>query len=170
MQISYFYKIMRYLLLIYFSSFIFCVYAQETGEIDCSDCKSRRDTVYNNTLILTSAENTYSVVRLIHIEKNECVRKIFIKPGESFTVENIPFGNYYVKFVIGSDWNFNKKNHCKLNFKKEPFFMRLDKPLSYKKIKKGDSYELSEYTVKLGLGFSPTNAANKKISKGDFND
>ncbi|HBX52423.1 MAG: hypothetical protein A2275_07795 [Bacteroidetes bacterium RIFOXYA12_FULL_35_11] len=162
---------MRYYFFLFFIIASFFVSAQETGELDCSDCKSKRDTAFNNTLILKSAENTFSVVRLVHIEKNECVRKIFLKPGESFTVENIPFGNYHVKFVIGSEWNYNKKNSCKLNFKgAAPFFMRIDKPLSFKKIRKGDSYELSEYTVKMGLGFSPTNAANKKISKGDFNN
>ncbi len=141
-----------------------------TGEItDCSDCKPKIDTAINNSLTIVTRENTYAVVKLIENGTGACIRYIFINKDESYEVKNIPKGNYIVKFALGLEWDEKKKSSCKLRFKdKKPLFMKIAKPLQFKKIHKGDSYEISSYTINLGLNFSESNVANKRIESNEF--
>ncbi|MBI5217570.1 MAG: hypothetical protein HY958_01395 [Bacteroidia bacterium] len=139
--------------------------SQTTGEIDgCSGCKPKVDTTIDNSLTINTQENTIAVVKIIENSANKCIRYIFVNKNETFEVKNIPKGTYTVKFVLGTDWDFSKKNKCKLHFKdKKPLIMKLAKSLQFKKIKKSDGYETSSFTINLGINFSELNVANQKL-------
>lgn len=141
-----------------------------SGEIDdCSECKPKTDTAINNSLTIVTRENTYALVKIIENGTGVCIRYIFINKDETFEIKNIPKGNYVIKFVLGLEYDQKKKGGCKLRFKdKKPLFMKIAKPLQFKKVNKGDSYEISSYTINLGLNFSESNVANKRIGPDEF--
>lgn len=152
---------------IFFITFCVC---QTTGEIsDCSDCKPKTDTTIDNSLTINTRENTYAVVKIVESGSGKCIRYIFLNKGDSYVIKNIPKGNYNVKFALGSEWEAKKNSKCKLRFKdKKPLFMKTAKPLQFKKVLKGGTYEISSFTLNLGISFSESNIANTKISDEEF--
>lgn len=163
---------MRIFIALAFMCFMQIAGAQTTGEItDCKDCTTKVDTSIDNSLTVKTIEGTYAIVKVIENSTGNCIRKIFVSKDETFVAKNFPKGSYTVKFALGLDWDFNKKSKCKLKFKDEkPVFMKVDKPMQFRKVRKGDTYEISEFTMNLGITTSMTSKANRKIESGDFED
>lgn len=44
-----------------------------------------------------------AVVKLCSVADDECVRMLYMKRGTTFVIKNIPYGEYYVKTISGSD-------------------------------------------------------------------
>jgi len=45
-----------------------------------------------------------AVVKLMKKNNNKCIRYVYIKKGDTYTIRNIPLGTYYTKIAYGNDW------------------------------------------------------------------
>jgi uncharacterized protein YgiM (DUF1202 family) len=76
-----------------------------------------------------------AIVKLYRIVGNKevCIRSVFVKHKESFTMSNIPLDYYRVRYATGS--NFVKQTvggKCKVKFLKDPNYYEMEDVLDFK--------------------------------------
>lgn len=80
----------------------------ESGQTpDCTNISPTYDDEIDNYLKINVGSHTDAVVKLM--QKNQygedkCIRIVYIRSNESYTMKNIPEGIYYLKIAYGKDW------------------------------------------------------------------
>jgi hypothetical protein len=62
------------------------------------------DRTIDNYLRVVVGSNTDVVVKLMSYKNNTCIRYIYIKSGDTYSIRNIPQGKYYLKIAYGREW------------------------------------------------------------------
>lgn len=159
------------------------VQANTGDNFPCYNIQPQYDTSIDNELIISVGYNSDAVIKLMTYSE-VCIRISYVKGGESYTMKNIPLGNYYLKLAYGKDFRMSTKdNQCIAVFLRDPVYKKGDQNLNFEKTRKenkviGDK-EYSNYYIsyfKLALNNEFVKGLNKmktfnskKISENDFN-
>ena len=147
---------------------------------DCENVTPQYDYKLDNYLRINVGSGTDVVVKLMKIGayEDDCIRSVYVRSGETYEIENIPEGRYYLKIAYGKD--YRQDSHCNVKFMKNPLYEKGSDILDFNKIKKPNqrigsevyeswsvpSFELSldVITTKGGKSFKSNN-----ISEAEFN-
>jgi hypothetical protein len=64
----------------------------------------------NASLTIKNGGSSDAIVCLYCIEKESTIRNAYIRMNSSFTILNIPEGNYKIRVLYGNDWNPEHSN------------------------------------------------------------
>ena len=152
---------------------------------DCENVTPKYNYELNNYLRINVGSGTDVVVKLIKTgyDEDECIRIVYVRSGDTYEINNIPEGRYYLKIAYGKD--YRKKivdNICYVKFMKDAQYEKGIKILDFNKIKQpnqiiGDKiYEnWSVPSFELSLDVIVTNLTNPRfksnnISEAEFNN
>lgn len=148
----------------------------------CYTFSPRYNKSLNNRLEISVGNNTNVVVKLVNIETRKCIRYVYIRAGDIFTVKNIPEGRYYLKIAYGNDWRQKVINgKCTGKFISNALYEKGDEILDFNKVYEGiktdgkrsyRSYEVSSYSLKLDVITTDVSQQFQTIgiSEEEFND
>lgn len=110
--------------------------------------------------------NTDVVVKLMkkNISSEDiCIRIVFIRSGQSFKIENVPEGDYYLKLAYGKDWRQKiVDNQCFGKFMINAHYEIGKQKLNFNKSQNGDYERIPSFELSLDV-------VTTKIKKSNYN-
>lgn len=157
-----------------------------TGDdYNCENIRPEFDETAKNKLIIKTGYNSDVVVKLMNMN-DVCIRISYIRAGDTYTMSNIPLGNYYLKTAYGKDYRQSIENdQCKVRFLRNPIYKKGEQILSFTKEYEGttrqgsrsyESYQYSYYELRLDVDLRSSlqddnkKFNTKKITEKDFNN
>lgn len=115
----------------------------ETGDTyNCENIQPEYDNSINNRLVINVGNNSDAVVKLMNRTTDICNRIVYIKSGDSYTMRNIPLGNYYLKIAYGKDYRESvENNRCKIKFFRNPIYKKGEDVLEFEKIQTANTFK-----------------------------
>ncbi|MFW5887059.1 MAG: SH3 domain-containing protein [Bacteroidota bacterium] len=106
---------------------------------DCENINEQFNDSLDNELKIHVGKRANVVVKLMN-ESEECIRIVYIKRGDTYSVVHIPEGTYYLKLAYGKDLRkFVENGDCKIKFLLDPVYKIGTNKLNFNIIKKPDS-------------------------------
>ena len=148
----------------------------------CFNYTPKYDYEIDNSLEISNNTNRDAVVKLMKRKNNKCIRYVYIREGEKFTIGNIPLGEYYTKIAYGNDWRQKIENSiCLGKFILHPRYkndLNTGEFISFTKTYKGEREEgdkifsiYSFNSMTLNLYVTNTdNLSNDSSSEDEFNN
>lgn len=159
--------------------------ARTGDDYNCENIRPEFDESAKNRLLIRTGYNADVVVKLMNMD-DVCVRISYIRSGDSYTMKNIPLGDYYLKTAYGKDYRQSIENdQCKVRFLRNPIYQKGDQILSFRKEYTGksyegtsvyDNYQFTSYELELDVDLkrsllsSKDKFNTKKITEKDFNN
>jgi hypothetical protein len=125
-----------------------------------------------NSLDVYVGGGTDIALKLMDSKSGKCVRYVFINSGSSYSLRNIPEGNYYVKIAYGKNWISKLVDgNCTGQFLKNPMYKRGSESFDYHVIRKSTGYSIPSYQLKLDVISidSEDSFSSTGISQDEFN-
>jgi hypothetical protein len=120
-----------------------------------------------NMLRIKNTPKADAVVFLIDNQTHTVARNHYIKAGEQYEIKFIPDGEYYVKVMLGNDWNEDKisapSNKLRGGFEKSISFEVFDNPNQLLQMQKHEEEGSVKYSV-YEISLNPTTEGNAKSS------
>lgn len=148
---------------------------------ECENIIPQYDNSLDNELLVHVGNNTDVVVKLMTYYGN-CIRIVYIKAGDSYSIKNIPEGQYYLKIAYGSDFRkFTQDGQCIVKFMRDPSYEKGVETLDFYKIRKpntveGDyeykNWEIPSFELSLNVVYTKNSFKSfhsNKISETEFN-
>jgi len=148
---------------------------------ECENIIPQYDYELDNQLLIHVGNNTDVVVKLMNYIEN-CIRIVYIKAGDSYSVRNIPEGYYYLKIAYGKDFRkYTQNEQCIVKFMRDPSYEKGAEILDYFKVKKPniikedheyENWEIPSYELSLNIEYTKNNFKSfhaNKISENEFN-
>lgn len=149
----------------------------------CFNYTPKYDEDVNNELLIQNTTDRDVVVKLMERRTNRCIRYVYIREGDEFSITNIPLNEYYTKIGYGKDWrqkivdgrcsgkfifyhtykNSSKENEF-YNFTKKYVGERTEGDFVYKR------YSYNSLSLKLYVERTKYINDMDYISEDDFND
>lgn len=155
----------------------------ETGSSPgCYNFTPRYKKSLNNRLEIKVGSNTDAVLKLIGLSAGKCIRYVYIRSRDIYTIRNIPEGKYYLKIAYGKDWRQKIINgKCVGKFVSNALYKKGDEILDFKKVYEGvrkedgksfRSYQVPSYSLKLDVIATDSSDQFKTnvISEDEFNN
>jgi uncharacterized protein YraI len=152
---------------------------------NCENITPKYDYSINNYLTVNVGKNTDVVVKLMKrgTYQDECIRIVYVRSGEIYSMKNIPEGFYYLKIAYGKDWRQKIiDNQCVGKFNKASIYEKGTEILDFNKKKEPNEYignqvyeNWSVPSFELELDVYTTSKYNidefksSNISEADFN-
>jgi hypothetical protein len=148
----------------------------ESGETpECENVDPQYDYKLDNYLKVNVGSHTDVVIKLMKKQYSGdiCNRIVFIRSNETYTLKNIPEGNYYLKIAYGSDWRQKiVDQQCYGKFMKKAQYEIGKERLDYTVIHKYDRDQVPSFELSLDVivtrGTKSTFKSNE-ISEAEFN-
>lgn len=149
----------------------------------CFNYTPKYDENVNNELLIQNTTDRDVVLKLMERRTNKCIRYVYIREGNDYSITNIPIGEYYTKIGYGKDWrqkivngkcsgkfifyhvykNSSKENEF-YNFTKKYVGERTEGDLIYKR------YSYNSLSLKLYIERTKYINDIDYISEDDFNE
>jgi hypothetical protein len=127
----------------------------------------RTDIESKNLLRIKNTPKADAVVFLIEKENNNVARNHYIKAGEQYEIKFIPDGAYYVKVMLGNDWNKDKilsiNNRLRGGFEQPYSFEVFGHPNQLLQMQQYEIDSTVKYSV-YEISLNPTSDGNAKSS------
>lgn len=144
-----------------------------TGDApDCWNYEPMYDMSIPNTLRVVVGGSHDVVVKVMSIERGVCVRYVYIRHGETLTMENFPAGRYRLKLAYGKDWRQSVVNgQCVGRFMVDAMYRMGTEEVSMTPVDVGYGRRIPGY--ELHLEVRTRNRTSKfdsdEISEAEFN-
>ena len=153
---------------------------------DCDNIEQQYNTEIDNELKINVNIGTDVVVKLMKKstinQEDVCTRIVYVRGGTSYSIKNIPEGNYYLKLAYGEDWRQTIENgKCKGKFIQNPIYELGEENLDFymkrlEDTREGNNifknFDIPSYELELGVVL--TNKSTEfdvdKISEKEFNE
>ena len=148
----------------------------------CFNYTPKYDYQIDNSLEITNNTNRDAVLKLMKRKNNKCIRYVYIREGEKYTIGNIPLGDYYTKIAYGNDWRQKIENSiCIGKFILHPRYkndLKTGEFISFTKKYKGEReegdkiysiYSFNSMTLEL-YNINTDNLSNDASSEDEFNN
>lgn len=126
----------------------------------------------DNYLNIIVGGGTDVVIKLMDLKTDICARYVYIKSNSTFSIRNIPEGQYYLKIAYGKQW-FSKISEgiCIGKFTSNALYEKADETLDFKLIQETDGYSIPSYEVSLDVVSSgiQNSLTSDEISEEEFN-
>jgi hypothetical protein len=154
----------------------------QTGETPCFNFIPTFDYDSKNSIKVNVGRNADVAVKLYNYYTDECIRYVYIRRGDSYTMNNIPTGKYYTKIGYGLDWRDTINNgQCVGMFERYDYYKKSSDIIDLYKILKntyysGDrlvnNFEFGQLIIYLDLTVSRKGTEDfntSRISRDEFN-
>lgn len=108
---------------------------------DCENIIPKYDYEIENYLRIIVGSHTDVIVKLMKKDetRDECIRIVYVRSGDTFDMKNIPEGKYYVKIAYGKDYRKRIiENKCYVKFMKFSLYEKGNEIFDFNLIKKPD--------------------------------
>jgi tetratricopeptide (TPR) repeat protein len=150
------------------------VYVSNGELLDCNKTKPKYNKGLDNKLLITVGSNASVAVKLINISNDKCIRYVFINKNSTYSIRNIPEGNYYIKIAYGDDWTImDGQLNCTGRFTKNTLFEKGEDILDYNLVHSNNGYQVPSFSLKLDVIITEDKTNNfntDKINENDFHD
>ena len=117
-----------------------------TGEVFKCNIDAKVEDGIGNSIKVTAERSCDVAIRLVDKETDVCIRYAFVNAGESYTIDDIPVGKYYVKVGLGKGWFWEDTTmHCAGGFKENAIYKKFNDTYKFKKGQVGN------YTLQLAI-------------------
>ena len=142
-----------------------------TGETpECENVIPEYDNKIDNYLKVKVDYSTDVVIKLMKIPDSICIRMVYIRGGETFYINHIPEGKYYLKMAYGEDWRQKIKDEkCVGKFVKKPLYEKGEDILDYYLVKKSNGTDIPLYELSLGVIWAENEFESHGITESEFN-
>jgi hypothetical protein len=144
-----------------------------TGDApDCWNYEPMYDVSIPNTLRVVVGGSHDVVVKVMSIERGVCVRYVYIRHGETLTMENFPAGTYRLKLAYGKDWRQSVVDgQCVGRFLEDPIYEIGEHVMNMTPIDRGYEQQIPGYELQLEVRTTDRRNAfrSRKISEAEFN-
>ena len=126
----------------------------KTGEKpNCISSAEKFDYKTEDFLRILLGRNTNVVIKVHNTVNDECIRCVFINAGESFEINNIPEGIYYLKIAFGNFWMQKEfgGQKCEGKFQQEVYYKKGDKLLDFNTVKTETGVKIPNFELKLEI-------------------
>ncbi len=124
-----------------------------------------------NNIVIKNSDESEAVVCLVENKKNaRTIRNQYMTMGNSFKMNNIPDGDYFLKVYFGTNWDTAKtflNNQVKGGFLNEMGFFELKINNRFFKMKQEQTNSSSSFSS-YEIGLSPSQKDNKTIAAEQF--
>ncbi|MBS1770498.1 MAG: hypothetical protein JSS77_12605 [Acidobacteria bacterium] len=148
---------------------------------ECYNYSPRYDRKLDNELRVTVGGGTDVVIKVMQVNA-VCIRYVYINSGTTYSIRNIPEGQYYMKIAYGKRWvEKQEAGMCIGKFASNPLYEKGEDILDFRTRHTGISYqngqqyenfEIPSYEIKLDVvsnGFLSNNLNTDGISEAEFN-
>jgi hypothetical protein len=81
----------------------------QTGQTpSCYEFRQSSDAGLDNFLKVNVGGGADVVLKLVRSNDDVCIRYVYVKSDETYSLRNIPAGIYYLKIAYGNDWAVSK--------------------------------------------------------------
>lgn len=147
----------------------------------CLNFAPKFDKSIDNKLMVSVGYNSDVVVKLMNASDKKCIRYVYIKAGDTYSIRNIPEGVYFLKIAYGKKWKQKiEGEQCVGKFTKNALYEKGDDLLDFNKVYKGkyaengesyDSWDIPSFSLRLDV--ITTDKQNQfdsdEISESQFN-
>lgn len=137
----------------------------------CYNFAPKRGTA-DNYLKVNVGGGTDVSIKVMSLSTNKCVRYVFINSLTTYTIKNIPEGEYYLKIAYGRKWISKVDNgQCIGKFISNPLYEKGQDILDFNLQYTVDGYNIPSYTLSLDvISRGTSNSFNSQnISESEFN-
>ena len=146
----------------------------ENGDLSgCLEVDRLYDKKLENFLRIVVSDSTDVIVKLMNFYTGKCARAVFIKGGTTYSIENIPEGQYFLKIAYGKELGqVVEDNVCKLRFRKNVIYEKGEEILNYNLRRNTNGYEVPSYELFLDVTNPHTGKHfdAQKIDEAAFNN
>ncbi len=148
---------------------------------ECYNYSPRYDRKLDNELRVTVGGGTDVVIKVMQLS-TICIRYVYIKSGSTYSIRNIPQGQYYLKIAYGKRWvEKQEAGMCIGKFASSPLYEKGEDILDFRTRSTGityqnghqyENFEIPSYEIKLDVvstGYSRNNLNTDGISEAEFN-
>lgn len=155
-----------------------------TGDnYDCENIIPEYDKQYDNELRIKMGYISDGVVKLMN-KQQVCIRIAYVKAGDTFSMKNIPLGNYTLRIAYGRDLRrYVSDGNCIVRFLQDPSYKEGNQILAFEKVldeRRSNyitgnmyynlaSYELQLNALDASKGVKGQKLTTDKISEKRFN-
>lgn len=144
---------------------------------ECENIIPKYDPSMKNYLNINVGSNTDVVLKLMKkslMGEDYCIRIAYVRSNESYKMENIPEGLYYVKIAYGSDYRQKiEDGQCKVRFVRNANYEKGKEELSFYKIPVTGGYDIPSFQLDLDIiiieGRRFNEFTSDTISEEEFN-
>lgn len=141
---------------------------------DCFNFKARYNKSIDNKLQIVVGNNADVVIKLINEATNKCIRYVFIRAGDTYSIRHIPEGIYYTKIAYGKDWRQRIINgQCKGKFVESPLYKIGEERLDFNLVQTEEGYQIPSFKLTLDVTYLEDNDkkySTDNISEDQFNE
>ncbi len=108
----------------------------------------------------------------MNIQTEKSVRYVFINSRSTYSINNIPEGQYYLKIAYGKDWLSKVENgQCIGKFLSNPMYEKGSDIMDFNIINNPDGYSIPSFTLQLDVVLSgiSNSFSSQNISENEFN-
>ena len=149
---------------------------------DCFNFTPTYDFAIDNELEVKVGSNTDVVIKLCSYTTSRCIRYVYIRSGQTFTITHIPQDRYYTKIAYGTDWRQKVVDEqCVGRFVHNALYKKGNQALDFHEQYKGTTvdgnhetthYTVPSYTLSLDVvatDFDPNIYHTNSITEDEFN-
>ncbi len=144
----------------------------QNGQLpSCYNFKPQKGGV-NNYLEVYVGSGTDVAIKVMNFNTDKCVRYVFINSGSTYTINNIPEGQYYLKIAYGKNWLSKVENgQCIGNFIRNPMYEKGEDIMDFNILHSADSYSIPSFKLQLDVVSSgiSNSFSTQNISESQFN-
>jgi hypothetical protein len=141
---------------------------------ECYNFKAKFDKSIDNKLHISVGKNSDVVIKLLNTATNSCIRYVYIRAGDDYSILNIPKGIYYTKIAYGKDWKQKIVNgKCIGKFTKDPIYKIGEQRLDFNFIYTDDGYQIPSFKLTLDVTYIEKDNrrySTDNISEEQFNE
>jgi hypothetical protein len=137
----------------------------------CYNFKPRKGKV-DNYLEVVVGSGTDVSIKVMNNETEKCIRYVFINSGSTYTIRNIPEGQYYLKIAYGKNWLSKVINgQCIGRFIRNPMYEKGEDIMDFNLQYTADGYSIPSFRLSLDvIAKDISNSFNSQnISESEFN-
>ncbi|HEX8514554.1 MAG TPA: J domain-containing protein [Bacteroidia bacterium] len=137
----------------------------------CYNVKPKKGNV-SNYLEVNVGGGTDVVIKVMNQKTEKCIRNVFINSRSTYTIENIPEGEYYLKIAYGKEWFTTiKDRQCIGMFLRNPMYERGQEIMNFNRQKTADGIITPSFKLSLDVISSDISNSfiSKNISESEFN-
>jgi hypothetical protein len=145
----------------------------QNGSLDVCYNYTPRFGAEDNGLTISVGNGTDVALKLVNQATGTCIRYVFVRRGDTYTIRNIPEGWYKLKIAYGKDWFSRVEDgRCVGKFLRSALYEVGDDVFDFNNTDYGDGrYSVPSYTLKLDVIASEVQDefTSKQISESEFN-
>lgn len=144
-----------------------------TGQTpSCYEFRQSSDAGLDNFLKVIVGGGADVVLKLVRSNDDVCIRYVYVRSDDSYSLRNIPAGIYYLKIAYGNDWAVSTTGGgCSAKFLSNNLYQVGTDLLDFNPVKDSEGIQIPSYELILKTisGSSNNEFQAENITEEDFN-